>query len=62
MREKGTVGAVAALKAEKEALQRRVRELEILAADTARERDEYRAALAELRRALVLVGQLAGMQ
>ena len=62
MREKGTVGAVAALKAEKKALQRRVRELEILAADTARERDECRAALAELRRALVLVGQLAGMQ
>lgn len=60
--QKGTDGAVVALRAENEALQGRVRELETLAADTARERDECRKALAELRRALVLVGQLAGMQ
>ena len=53
---------IAALEEENEELERRVVEAEGIAKAAERERDESREALIELRRALVLVGQLAGVK
>lgn len=54
--------ALAALETENEDLETRVTEAETVAKTAERERDEAKEALIELRRALVLVGQLAGMK
>lgn len=54
--------ALSALEAENEELELRVSEAEAVAKAAERERDEAKEALIELRRALTLVGELAGMK
>ena len=54
--------ALSAAEAENEELETRLAEAETVAKAAERERDEAKEALVEIRRALVLVGQLAGVK